>query len=67
MNSFKCAKEKKLILGLVNHMHVKCVKKVGSAIKLCSYYFSRYVSTLMSLEFFKVDTLNKNIKCFVTK
>ena len=59
MNSFKCAKEKKLMLGLVNYMYVKCVKKVGSAIKLCSYYTSCYVSTLMSLEFFKVDTINK--------
>ena len=31
------------MLGLVNLLYVKGVKKVGSAIKLCSYYFSRYV------------------------
>ena len=35
------------------------VKKVRSAIKLCSYYFIICLMTFMSLKFFKVGSLDK--------
>ena len=45
---------------LIHLLDIKGVKKVFSAIKLCFYYFSYYVSNGINVtEFFKVDTLDK--------